>query len=127
MAHLHSPTRIISCTASLYIAILFQISFSACIRMNMVVIDVIAVMAVQGMALDPSGMSVPSFQPFYQQQQQPQRQQQQSPRGHGAGSDYVQSVSPAHSPTHMMSTAQPIPSVTFYFQMHPFGISVFLV
>ena len=94
--------------------------------MNMVVIDVIAVMAVQGMALDPSGMSVPSFQPFYQQQQ-PQRQQQQSPRGHGAGSDYVQSVSPAHSPTHMMSTAQPIPSVTFCFQMHPFGISVFLV
>ena len=53
---------------------------------------------VQGIALDPSGMSVPSYQSFLYQSS-------------GGGSDYGQPVSPAHSPTHMMSPSQPIPTV----------------
>ena len=55
--------------------------------------------AVQGIALDPSGMSVPSYQQFMYNQSS------------GGCSDYGQPISPAHSPTHMMSPAQPIPTV----------------
>ncbi|XP_046463673.1 CREB-regulated transcription coactivator 1-like isoform X8 [Daphnia pulex] len=50
-----------------------------------------------GIALDPSGMSVPSYQSYLYQNS-------------GCGADYGQPISPAHSPTHMMSPSQPIPT-----------------
>ncbi|XP_045035246.1 CREB-regulated transcription coactivator 1 isoform X3 [Daphnia magna] len=50
-----------------------------------------------GIALDPNGISVPSYQPYLYQNS-------------GGGADYGQPVSPAHSPTHMMSPSQPIPT-----------------
>ncbi|XP_046655237.1 CREB-regulated transcription coactivator 1-like isoform X4 [Daphnia pulicaria] len=51
----------------------------------------------KGIALDPSGMSVPSYQSYLYQNS-------------GCGADYGQPISPAHSPTHMMSPSQPIPT-----------------
>ena len=46
-------------------------------------------------------MSVPSYQSYLYQNS-------------GGGSDYGQPLSPAHSPTHMMSPSQPIPTVFFF-------------